>query len=140
VQVISSPGATVPTGSFTLQNNCGKAIQVNSLTVGASDIGLVISVSVAGSVNAVSGLNSFQGPDRIAVQPDTAGSATLTLSPPLPINANKTATFDFRVTLSSTPGSSKTSTQTITKVNATANNIAVPVGPLPGTLGTVSIP
>jgi hypothetical protein len=136
--VIAPPGATVPSGSFTLDNTCGKDIQVNTITVGVSDIGVISGMSVSGSAPAGPSSNSV--PPKISVQPNVAGTGTFTLTPPLPIHPGTSGNFDFQATISSTAGSSKSSTQTLTKVDTTAAGVAVPVGPLPGTLSNISTP
>ncbi|MDO8433520.1 MAG: hypothetical protein Q7S58_14035 [Candidatus Binatus sp.] len=123
-----------------LTNNSGQPVQVSSLVVGISDTGLLSSIGLSAGATAPAGGSSAMAPLGFTVQPNLPGSATLTFTTPLPISAGGFGQFDFNATISISPGLSKSSTQTVTQVNATAGGSPVPVGVLPTTLGTVSTP
>ena len=136
-----APGANVPNGSMKLTNNSGQAVNLTQLVVGVSDVGLITQIGASYGATSPAGGNAAMTPIRFTVQPNSPGTATLTLTTPLPISVGGFAQFDFDATISTSPGLSKSSTQTVTQVTAT-NTLGNPVavGVLPTTLGTVTTP
>lgn len=123
-----------------LTNKTGQPVLINSLVVGVSDVGLLTQISLSASADAIVGINGAMAPLGVLVNPDTAGTATITFTSPLPISATGLATLDFSATISTTPGSSKSSTEAVLQVNATVGGKPVSVGVLPSILGTVTTP
>jgi hypothetical protein len=134
-----SPGATVAAGGFSVANKCGQTIAISSMVVGVGDVGLISSVSVTGSVSSSAVASVPQSVAAISNAVNEAGTVRLTFSTPLSVPSGKTALFGLTAKISTSPGTSTSSKQSLTEVDATGGGKAVVVGPVPVQLGTITL-
>jgi hypothetical protein len=128
----------VPNGSLTLTNHSGQTVQLSSIIVSVGDVGLISQMNMIGSTSSPAG--GTAPTMSVRMQPNAPGTAAFVFPTPLTISASGAGTFNFSSVISKTPGASKSSTQAVTQVNATASGNPVSAGVLPAGLGTASTP
>jgi hypothetical protein len=124
-------GSTVPAGSFSVTNNGPDDVRIGAIELTSSNPALFSGLTLEGSVGGV-----IETAGGLSTSP-----TTFSFIPALSLPAGSSATFVLAATISTSPGSSTPSTQTVTVISAidTSNGNTVNVATLPITVGTVNL-
>lgn len=122
-------GQNVAAGSFTVQNNSGSQITLDSGTLTQTAPMTFSSLTLVGSESAM----------PVGAAPITPGSSSpFSLQPPIVIAAGGSAVFNLTATLNTSLSAVGTSTQALSLLSGSSGQQAIAISGIPANLGNVS--